>query len=158
MTREDLESIKTTSLLYKGRFPFKYLGLPIVATKLTIAWFHHFIDRISGYISSWVGVTLSYASRCELITSILQGVECFWLSNLPMPVGVRRDKITRICGNLLWRGQCFVFKKALVAWDDICLPKNEGGLGFKNLEAWNLTLLSKNLWNIQAKKVSLWVR
>ncbi|GFS37673.1 cellulose synthase like D4 [Actinidia rufa] len=47
---------------------------------------------------------------------------------------------------------------ALVEWDDICLPKKEGGLGFKNLEAWNLALLSRNLWNIQAKKDTLWVR
>ena len=29
----------------------------------------------------------------------------------------------------------------------------EGGLGFKNLEGWNLALISKNLWNIQAERV-----
>ena len=46
-------------------------------------------------------------------------------------------------------------KKALVAWDDVCLPKIEGGLGFKNLEAWNLALLLMNLRNIQAKKDSM---
>ncbi|GFZ03984.1 hypothetical protein Acr_16g0006080 [Actinidia rufa] len=51
-----------------------------------------------------------------------------------------------------------MFKKALLAWDDICLPKKEGDLGFKNLEAWNLALLSRNLWNISAKKDTLWVR
>ncbi|GFZ12520.1 hypothetical protein Acr_23g0009050 [Actinidia rufa] len=34
----------------------------------------------------------------------------------------------------------------------------EGGRGFKNLEAWNFALLSRNLWNIHAKKDNLWVR
>ena len=76
---------------------------------------------------------------------------------MPLPAGVR-DKITQLCRNFLWGGQCNVSKKPLIVWDDICLPKMEGGLGFKNLEAWNLALLSKNLWNIHAKTNTLWVK
>ncbi|GFY86576.1 hypothetical protein Acr_05g0002150 [Actinidia rufa] len=129
MSCADLDSIKSSSLLSEGKFPFRYLGLPVAASKLTIAQFHPFMDRSSGYITSWAGMT--YAGRSELIRSVLQGVECFWLSSLPMPVGVR-DKINRMCRNFLWGSKCCVVKKALVAWDDICLPKKEGGLGFKN--------------------------
>ena len=54
--------------------------------------------------------------------------------------------------------QVLCIQEPLVAWEDICLPKMEGGLGFKNLEAWNLALLSKNLWNIHAKSDTLWVK
>ncbi|GFZ03501.1 hypothetical protein Acr_16g0001250 [Actinidia rufa] len=108
----------------EGRFPFRYLGLPMASTKLTIAQYHPFTDRILG---------------------------------LPIPTGIR-ERLTRMCRNFLWGGKCLVSKKALVAWDSICLPKMEGGLVFKNLEAWNLALLAKNLWNIQDKKDSLWVR
>ena len=49
-------------------------------------------------------------------------------------------------------------KKPLVAWKDITLPKQEGGLGIRNSKAWNKALLSKTLWDIQAKKDSLWVQ
>ncbi|GFZ11471.1 hypothetical protein Acr_22g0008690 [Actinidia rufa] len=157
ISRDDLEAIKSISGISEGRFPFRYLGLPVASTKLTIAQFHPFTDRIAGYLNAWAGMKLSYAGRCELIRSILQGVECFWLASLYIPAGIR-DRLIRMCRNFLWGGQCYVFKKALVAWESICLPKMEGGLGFKNLEAWNLALLSKNLWNIQAKKDSLWVR
>ena len=157
ISRDDLEAIKSISGFSEGRFPFRYLGLPVASTKLTIAQFHPFTDRIAGYLNAWAGMKLSYAGRCELIRSILQGVECFWLASLYIPAGIR-DRLIRMCRNFLWGGQCYVFKKALVAWESICLPKMEGGLGFKNLEAWNLALLSKNLWNIQAKKDSLWVR
>ena len=54
--------------------------------------------------------------------------------------------------------QVLCIQEPLIAWEDICLPKMEGGLGFKNLEAWNLALLSKNLWNIHAKSDTLWVK
>ena len=133
------------------------MGLPVAATKLTMAQFNPLVDRIAGSIRAWTGRTLSYAGRCELIKSIFQGVERFWSSSLPIPVGVR-DKIIQLCRNFLWGGQAFVSKKPLVAWVDICFPKMEGGQGFKNLEAWNFALLSKNLWNIRAKKDTLWVR
>lgn len=45
-----------------------------------------------------------------------------------------------------------------MAWSDVCLPKREGGLSFRDLKAWNSALLSKTLWNICAKKDSLWIQ
>ncbi|VFR01060.1 unnamed protein product, partial [Cuscuta campestris] len=45
-----------------------------------------------------------------------------------------------------------------VAWDDICKPKEEGGLGLKNSEVWNQALVAKNLWNIASRKETLWVQ
>lgn len=97
-------------------------------------------------------MTLSYAGRAELIKSILQGVECFWLSILPIPAAVI-DRIIRLCRRFLWNSS-----RSLVAWREMCLPKIEGGLGFKNLSCWNSALLSKVLWDFHCKKDSLWVR
>nr|GEU55460.1 reverse transcriptase zinc-binding domain-containing protein [Tanacetum cinerariifolium] len=37
-------------------------------------------------------------------------------------------------------------------------PKNEGGLGIKDLGQWNEVLMAKNLWNIASRKESLWVK
>ncbi|GFY93058.1 hypothetical protein Acr_08g0014540 [Actinidia rufa] len=119
ISRDDLEAIKFISGFSEGRFPFRYLGLPVASTKLTIAQFHPFTDRIAGYLNAWAGMKLSYAGRCELIRSILQGVECFWLASLYIPAGIR-DRLIRMCRNFLWGGQCYVFKKkALVAWESI---------------------------------------
>ncbi|GFY91496.1 hypothetical protein Acr_07g0016920 [Actinidia rufa] len=112
-------------LLWQGRLPFRYLGLPVSSTKLTIAQFQPFTDRISGHLNTWTSLKLSYAGRCELISSVLQGVECFWLASLPIPTGIR-ERLIRMCRNFLWGGKCFVSKKPLVAWDSICLPKMEG--------------------------------
>ncbi|GKE42877.1 RNA-directed DNA polymerase, eukaryota, reverse transcriptase zinc-binding domain protein, partial [Tanacetum coccineum] len=56
------------------------------------------------------------------------------------------------CNGELTRG------KAKVTWKDVCMPKEQGGLGIKPLEMWNKTLLIKHLWNIAENKESLWVK
>ncbi|GFS33810.1 hypothetical protein Acr_00g0030680 [Actinidia rufa] len=87
--REDAEEIKTISRFSLGRFPFRYLGIPVAASRLSIEQFSPLISKIAEYINACACATLSYAGRCELIRSVLQGVECFWLSILPIPMGVR---------------------------------------------------------------------
>ncbi|GFS35151.1 hypothetical protein Acr_00g0038130 [Actinidia rufa] len=106
-------------------------------------------EKIRGITGFSIGE--SPLGRSELIKSVLQGVECFWLSILPIPVGIR-DKIISLCRNFLWGGKSTSNKKPLVAWKDVYRPKNEGGLGFMDLSAWNMALLSKALWNLQSKK------
>ncbi|GJZ23567.1 RNA-directed DNA polymerase, eukaryota, reverse transcriptase zinc-binding domain protein [Tanacetum coccineum] len=46
--------------------------------------------------------------------------------------------------------------KAKISWDNICKPKDQGGLGLKNLVDWNEVLMIKHLWNVVVKKETLW--
>lgn len=39
----------------------------------------------------------------------------------------------------------WTIKHPPVAWAEMCKPKEEKGLGFKDLKAWNLALLAKVL-------------
>nr|GEX02552.1 RNA-directed DNA polymerase, eukaryota, reverse transcriptase zinc-binding domain protein [Tanacetum cinerariifolium] len=48
--------------------------------------------------------------------------------------------------------------KAKIAWKQVCKPKDEGGLGIKDLSLWNEVLMSKHLWNVVFIKESLWVK
>ncbi|GKC86773.1 hypothetical protein Tco_1147422, partial [Tanacetum coccineum] len=48
--------------------------------------------------------------------------------------------------------------RAKVAWKHICKPKEQGGLGIKDLEIWNDALLLKHVWNIASKKDTLWIK
>ncbi|GKE61297.1 hypothetical protein Tco_1511664 [Tanacetum coccineum] len=48
--------------------------------------------------------------------------------------------------------------KAKVAWDVVCLPKDEGGLGVKRLDLFNKALMSSHVWKLLVRKDSLWVK
>lgn len=49
-------------------------------------------------------------------------------------------------------------KSALVAWKQVRLPKDEGGLGIHDIKARNDSFFAKHLWNIHLKVDSLWIR
>ena len=149
---QDLRDILQITGFEQGKMPFRYLGIPLAAQKLNASSYAPLIDSISKKISSWTASSLSYAGRSELIQAVLQGTACFWLSILNVPFSVI-DSICRLCRIFLWNS-----KLSLVPWKDICLPKNEGGLGLKDLRSWNSSLLSKVLWNIHNKKDSLWIK
>ena len=135
-----------------GQFPVRYLGVPLQAGRLRVMHYRPFIDRVAQQIGLWSARSLSFAGRLQLITAVLQGIQCFWLSVLPVP-GAVVDEVVRLCADFLWAGG-----RHLVAWSDLTLPRREGGLGLRDMRAWNSALLSQALWNIHAKKDTLWVR
>ena len=149
---EELIRIRQLTDIPHGVMPFRYLGVPLAAQRLQVAHFAPFTDKITLYINSWTASSLSIAGRAELVRSVLQGVECFWLSIFPIPSAII-DRITRLCRNFLWNK-----RHHPVAWKSLCLPKAEGGLGFRDLKSWNDSLLAKCFWNIHKKKDSLWVK
>ncbi|GAU42670.1 hypothetical protein TSUD_106440 [Trifolium subterraneum] len=59
-------------------------------------------------------------------------------------------------GNFLWGGGLDDKKLCWVKWDQICLPKESGGLGVKNLELFNLALLSKWKWRLLSDGDAIW--
>lgn len=135
-----------------GALPVKYLGLPLAAKKLNIQDYSPLIDQVSSFIKRWSNSNLSMAGKIELARSVLQGVECYWIQTLPLPVTII-DRINALIRRFVWGSSA-----CPVAWKDICKPKTEGGLDLRDLAAWNKALLAKTLWNIHAKEDSLWIR
>ncbi|GJY46647.1 hypothetical protein Tco_0435710 [Tanacetum coccineum] len=72
-------------------------------------------------------------------------------------VGVSHSPQQLVRG-FLWCNGEYKRGKAKVAWDDICLPKREGGLGLRSLEVFNLALMTTHIWNVVSNKEYLWVR
>ncbi|KAL2223864.1 UNVERIFIED_CONTAM: hypothetical protein Sindi_2961400 [Sesamum indicum] len=47
----------------EGHLPMRYLGLPLISSRLSIADFQPLLSKIDTRINGWEGVTLSYAGR-----------------------------------------------------------------------------------------------
>lgn len=135
-----------------GTIPFRYLGIPLASRKLKMTDYGPLMEQLNRKINSWQKNSISRAGRLELIRSVLQGVQCYWMSILPIPGGVIK-KINALCRNFFWNSN-----HPPVAWKTVCMPAEGGGLGLRNLYLWNKALLCKLLWNIHSKKDSLWIR
>ncbi|VFR03542.1 unnamed protein product, partial [Cuscuta campestris] len=135
-----------------GRLPVRYLGLPLTSQRASERDFAPLIAKVEDNICKWNTKTLSQAGRVELIRSVIQGIQSFWLQAFPIHKTVL-NRITTICRSFLWGSK---FSK--VAWSDICKPIEEGGLGLRNSYTWNQAFLIKNLWNIACAKDTLWVK
>ncbi|XP_042404042.1 uncharacterized protein LOC121993799 [Zingiber officinale] len=82
------QELLTITGFQEGHMSYRYLGIPLASEKLKITDYGPLMDALSRKISIWPKLTLSYAGRVQLIQSVLQGVECYWMSILPLPMGV----------------------------------------------------------------------
>lgn len=57
-------------------------------------------------------------------------------------------EIERILRRFLWSSGEAIRGKAKVAWKNVCLPREKGGLRIKDLKCWNKVLLAKKIWKI----------
>ncbi|XP_052623752.1 uncharacterized protein LOC111889210 [Lactuca sativa] len=140
-----------------GRFPFKYLGVPMCVTKLFDRDCKKLIEKIKMRIFNWKCKTLSFAGRLQLINFVLTSIHVYWASIFKIPIATIIE-IEKMCRSFLWVNGEIVKGKAKVNWHDICKPKEYGGPGVKNLRKWNDALLAKHVWNVISSKNSLWVQ
>lgn len=140
-----------------GELPVKYLGLPLITTKLSLSDCQPLIARICDRILNWTSRKLSQGGRLQLLKATLYGILGFWLSHLFLQKGMLHS-IQSIFAKFLWAGSLTNTAVHKVAWKDCCLPKSEGGLGLKDLHEWNNAAIYFQLWRIiQPSTSSLWV-
>ncbi|XP_074300642.1 uncharacterized protein LOC141631938 [Silene latifolia] len=113
------------------------------------------VDKICNRIHSYGARKFSYAGRLTLVKHVLNTLHSYWASVFVLPKGVIL-RIEAICRNFLWDGSAEYRRTPLVAWDTICRPKQEGGLGLKNQELWNIAM-GRDLQEYAATSNSSWV-
>lgn len=65
------------------------------------------------------------------------------------------DKLSSMLTAFWWGAEPHLRKIHWVAWERMCLPKEQGGLGFRDLEAFNQAMLAKQAWKIITQPESL---
>ena len=154
---EDSDAILEQFPFDKGSLPVRYLGLPLLTKRMNVHDYSPLISRLRTRISSWTARHLSFASRLQLIGYVLYSITNFWMSAYRLPNQCIQE-INSICATFLWSGPVLSTQKAKVAWADVCMPKDEGGLGLKNLTEMNRVSSLKLIWRILSARSSLWVK
>nr|KAJ0221413.1 hypothetical protein LSAT_V11C200101220 [Lactuca sativa] len=135
----------------------RYLGLPLISTRLFIRDCKRLVDKVRKRIGDWRNKFLSYSGRLQLISSVLFSFPVYWASSMLIPMSVIKE-IEKMMKNFLWNHDESKKGRAKVAWSAICKPVANGGLGLRSLRMWNKAILSKRIWMILSDVDSLWVK
>jgi len=127
-----------------GSLPFTYLGLPLGLTKPKVVDFLPLVTRCERHLA-YTSSFLSQAGRLEIANSIFTSFPMFFMSTFKLHKKVIQQ-VDSYRKHNLWRGADINDKRpSKDAWELVCLPKDEGGLGVLNLKTQNEALLLKNL-------------
>lgn len=111
--------------------------------------------KVARRILSWQNRFLSLGGRIILIKHVLQSMPIYLLTALTPLSGVIR-KIHQIFAKFFWGSTSIERMKHWVAWDNICYPTEEGGLGIRSLEEINRALHAKLWWSFRTSTASVW--
>lgn len=106
-------------------------------------------------LSKWKGRHLSFGGRIILIQSVLSSLPLYFFSFFRVPRKVLKI-IIGIQRSFLWGGYESSKKISWVIWKKVCSPKERGGLGIKDLDLFNLSLLGKWRWRLLVEKEAPW--
>lgn len=105
-------------------------------------------------IQSWNGKLLSQGGKEILWKVVALVVLAFVISCFKLPLTLC-TKLESLIQNFWWGQTKEVKKIHWIGWRNICKSNFHGGLGFKELYSFNLSLLTKQGWRIIQDESSL---
>ncbi|KAL0367292.1 UNVERIFIED_CONTAM: hypothetical protein Sradi_3619300 [Sesamum radiatum] len=101
----------------EGHLPLRYLGLPLLASRLTIADCKPILQKIDDRIRGWDGIMLSFTGRLQLIKSVLTALQVYWAMAFILPKSIIKE-IEKRLSSFLWKGSSEV-GYAKVSWRQV---------------------------------------
>lgn len=127
-----------TSLLF-GKFPFTFLGIPIMDGFLKSSYFNLLLDRIYKWLAGWKSKHFSLGGRLQLIRSTMNAYLSYWLRGLALLKCIIK-KILSLEAKFFFYGND-ENKIHMIAWDKTALPCSKGGVGILSIN--HLNAISK---------------
>lgn len=125
----------------------KYLGLPEHFGRKKRDLFTSIIDKIKQKGKSWSNRFLSKAGKLTMIKSVLSPVPSHAMQCFKLPLSLCK-RIQAAVTKFWWDDKEGERKMAWVSWDKMTQPKEIGGLGVREFQAFNDGFLGKLSWII----------
>uniref|UniRef100_A0A803P8A0 Reverse transcriptase domain-containing protein n=1 Tax=Cannabis sativa TaxID=3483 RepID=A0A803P8A0_CANSA len=138
-----------------GKWPMTYLGMPLGGSPRKKTFWEPVLDKCAKRMDGWKCSFLSRGGRLTLIQSVLSSLPIYYLSLFKVPKMVLKE-LEKMMRDFFWEGGDLAGGDHLVAWDEVCKPRAEGGLAIGRLEMRNKGLLMKWLWRFPLESNSLW--
>lgn len=99
-TEQKREELLNEFQFLVGKFPVRYLGLPLLTKTMTVTDFLLLVEKIRKRIVTWTWRFFSYTSRLQLINSVIISLANFWMAAFRLPSECIRE-IERLCSAFL---------------------------------------------------------
>lgn len=111
-------------------------------------------DKVWTRINNWKNTFLSQARKEVLLKSVVQAIPTYAMNMFWLTHRTCKDiasLIAKFWLSHMQKDTIIDWKK----WDFLGETKSHGGLGFRDLEAYNKTLLTKQIWRLVENPISL---
>ncbi|XP_010490159.1 PREDICTED: uncharacterized protein LOC104767890 [Camelina sativa] len=157
ITQERRDLIKAlTGIAAEGGQGF-YLGLPEAFGGSKVTILRYLKERLQHKVSGWQTNFLSFGGKEILLKSIAMALPSHTISCFKLPKTVSQQ-LASVMADFWWRNKQNSKGMHWRAWEHLSKPKSEGGLGFKEIEAYNIALFGKQLWRMLMNPNSLIAR
>jgi hypothetical protein len=135
----------------------RYLGLPVYVGQSRLKVFEYLKDRVWNKIQGWKEKMLSKAGKEILIKACAQAIPIFSMACFDITKGMC-DQISSMICRYWWSYMQNEKKMHWICWETMTLPKKCGGLGYKDMHSFNITMLVKQEWRLLTNPESLCAR
>ncbi|XP_026443724.1 uncharacterized protein LOC113343819 [Papaver somniferum] len=137
-------------------FPDRYLGVKVMPGAVRYHHVANVVEKIKDQLSGWKGKMFSFQDRVVLVKSVIASYSIHNMVVYKWPWKFVHE-CEVVIRNFLWSGDFKVSRYFAVAYDKICAPYEEGGLGLTQLSTTSKALLMSVWWKIRISK-KVWAR